>query len=67
MGVGAVLVYVLAAMFIIFYLIKATMGLRVSDEEQLEGLDLGEHGNSAYGGFVMENTGPAAIIKRTEA
>ena len=32
----------------IFYLIKATVGLRVSAEEELEGLDIGEHGASAY-------------------
>jgi Amt family ammonium transporter len=32
----------------LFYTIKATMGLRVSAEEELEGLDLGEHGMHAY-------------------
>ena len=31
--------------------IKATMGLRVSDEEQIEGLDLGEHDMAAYPDF----------------
>jgi hypothetical protein len=34
----------------------------VTDEEQLEGLDLGEHGNVAYGGFVFESTGFSAVI-----
>jgi ammonium transporter, Amt family len=34
--------------FIIFGIIKVTMGLRVSNEEQTEGLDIGEHGISAY-------------------
>lgn len=62
-GVVVVFVYVFVVMLIIFFLIKKFFGLRVSDAEQLEGLDLGEHGNTAYGGFVMESTGPAAIIK----
>jgi Amt family ammonium transporter len=34
-------------------LIKFTMGLRVTPEEETEGLDHGEHGNEAYHGFVM--------------
>jgi Amt family ammonium transporter len=33
---------------LIFYVIKVTMGLRVSEEEELEGLDYGEHGMHAY-------------------
>jgi ammonium transporter, Amt family len=33
--------------------LKATMGIRVSKSEELEGLDTGEHGMAAYGGFVM--------------
>lgn len=65
-GVGAVFVYVFLTMLIIFFLIKKIFGLRVSDAEQMEGLDLGEHGNTAYGGFVLESTGPSAIIKSSE-
>jgi ammonium transporter, Amt family len=38
---------------IVFAIIKATIGLRVSDEEQVEGLDLGEHGQEAYPDFVV--------------
>lgn len=55
LGVVAVFVYSFVAMLIVFFLIKKTIGLRVSDAEQIEGLDLGEHGNVAYGGFVFEN------------
>ncbi|HEX5168938.1 MAG TPA: ammonium transporter [Cyclobacteriaceae bacterium] len=65
-GVGSVFVYVFAAMLIVFSLIKAVIGLRVSDAEQLEGLDLGEHGNTAYSGFVMESSGPNAVITNGE-
>ena len=34
----------------IFYVVKATMGLRVSEEEERKGLDVSEHGMQAYGG-----------------
>jgi Amt family ammonium transporter len=61
-GVATVFVYVFAVMLLIFAFIKMTIGLRVSDAEQLEGLDLGEHGNIAYGGFVFDSTGPNAVI-----
>jgi Amt family ammonium transporter len=40
----------------LFGIIKATMGLRVSEEEELEGLDLSEHGMHAYD--VTPSTGP---------
>ncbi|MEX0777289.1 MAG: ammonium transporter [Phycisphaeraceae bacterium] len=36
---------------VLFLIIKATLGLRVSDAEQLEGLDLGEHDQAAYPDF----------------
>jgi Amt family ammonium transporter len=32
----------------LFAVLKMTMGIRVSEEEELEGLDLGEHGMHAY-------------------
>ena len=53
-GVLTVFAFVFIAMLIIFYMIKAIIGLRVSDAEQIEGLDIGEHGNVSYGGFAME-------------
>ncbi len=51
-GVVAVFAYVFIAMLIIFAIIKAVIGLRVSDEEQIQGLDLGEHNNEAYPDFL---------------
>jgi Amt family ammonium transporter len=38
---------------IMFYILKITVGLRVSDKEQIEGLDIGEHGMIAYPDFVQ--------------
>ncbi len=52
-GVGAVLVWGLATGLACFYLLKHTIGLRVSPEEEAEGLDFGEHGNEAYHGFQL--------------
>ena len=37
--------------FIVFLVLKMTLGIRVSDEEEDEGLDLGEHGQAAYPNF----------------
>jgi len=39
------------AALIIFLILKVTVGIRVSKEEELKGLDLGEHGMEAYHGF----------------
>lgn len=50
-GVIAYGVFTVVCSIILFLIIKATMGLRVSEEEELIGLDLGEHGMSAYPDF----------------
>ncbi|HCT30904.1 MAG TPA: ammonium transporter, partial [Bacteroidales bacterium] len=39
---------------VLFGIIKATIGLRVTKEEELIGLDIGEHGMEAYAGFEMK-------------
>jgi Amt family ammonium transporter len=36
--------------------IKLTMGVRVSAEEEFEGLDVGEHGNQAYPDFATHTS-----------
>src|SRR5688572_2120990 len=51
-GIGAVAVYTLLASSIFWLAIKYTIGLRVSPQEEIEGLDLGEHGQEAYVGFA---------------
>jgi len=49
-GIGIVSIGVFTVLFtlIIGLILKFTMGLRVSPEEEMEGLDIGEHGLSAY-------------------
>jgi len=53
LGVGAVAIWTLATTFILFKVIKATVGLRVTKEEEMVGLDIGEHGTEAYADFNM--------------
>ncbi|MFW5893704.1 MAG: ammonium transporter [Verrucomicrobiota bacterium] len=55
-GVGAAGVLCFAAASAIFAILKATMGIRVSEHEELCGLDIGEHGMEAYSGFQIFST-----------
>lgn len=50
-GVGAYGVFTAICAFILFFVIKMTIGLRVSEQEEMEGLDLGEHGMESYPDF----------------
>jgi Amt family ammonium transporter len=50
-GSASVIASTLAIPLVFWGLIKATMGLRVSAEEEVNGLDIGEHGMEAYAGF----------------
>ena len=52
-GVVSVFFFVFPLSWLCFKLIKVTTGLRVSPEEELEGLDIGEHGNEAYPDFQV--------------
>ncbi len=53
LGIAAILAWTAITMFIVFQIIKHTVGLRVSAEEEIKGLDSTEHGlPSAYADFV---------------
>jgi Amt family ammonium transporter len=52
-GVVAVAVFTMVATAIVWFVLKLTLGIRVSPEEELEGLDKGEHGMEAYPGFTQ--------------
>jgi ammonium transporter, Amt family len=47
-AVGLVIVWTAVVALIAFYIVKVTMGLRVSEEEEREGLDVTTHGERAY-------------------
>jgi Amt family ammonium transporter len=47
-GLGATLVWSVVATFVIVKVVQAVAGLRVSDDEELEGLDITAHGETGY-------------------
>jgi Amt family ammonium transporter len=59
-GVVTVGGFVFVSSLIIWFIIKKTMGVRVSTKEEIEGLDIGEHGNQGYPDFVTNDYTSAA-------
>ena len=55
-GVVSIFFWCLVTGFLLFGLIKAFIGLRVSRDEELRGLDIGEHGMESYAGFQVFTT-----------
>jgi Amt family ammonium transporter len=53
LGIGAVLLWVVVTALILFGILKAVGLLRVNEKEELEGLDLSEHGSESYSGFQI--------------
>ncbi len=53
LGVAAAFVWVSVTAGLLFYVISKTVGLRVSEEEEMDGLDYHEHGNAAYPNFQL--------------
>jgi len=51
MGIGTIFVFVFASSFVVWLAVKAVLGIRVSEEEEYEGLDVGECGVEAYPEF----------------
>ena len=52
-GVACYAVLCIVSSFLIFFVLKKTLGLRVSEKEELEGLDTHEHGMDAYPDFRL--------------
>jgi Amt family ammonium transporter len=51
-GLGTILGWVFVTSFIVWLILKLVMGIRVSEEEEYEGVDIGECGLEAYPEFV---------------
>ena len=69
LGVLAVAGFVFGASLLAWLLIKVTIGMRVKLREEIEGLDIGEHGNQAYPEFVIRKpsiVAELAIPKKIE-
>ncbi|MDR0883208.1 MAG: ammonium transporter [Oscillospiraceae bacterium] len=69
LGVVAIAGWVVVTTSIVFFLIKKTNGLRCSAQDEIDGLDISEHGlPSSYGGFLFdpEAIEPSEIIELPE-
>jgi len=53
LGTFSVVVFVIASMFLVFKGIDIMVGLRVSREDELKGVDISEHGAEAYADFPI--------------
>ena len=58
-GVGA---FVFTVSLVFWKIIAATVGIRVPADEEIEGLDIGEHGNVAYPDFVTVAARGSALV-----
>jgi Amt family ammonium transporter len=61
MGTVAASAAAFAATYALFMVLKVTMGVRVTPEEEIEGLDIAEHGNEAYPTLLHPIHTPALI------
>jgi Amt family ammonium transporter len=53
LGSATVSLWAFSLAFILFLVLKITVGLRVGEKEELAGLDVDEHGTEAYAGFQI--------------
>ena len=53
-GILAIGAWAYGTSFLVFKAIDSTVGLRVTAEEEIAGLDATEHGTSAYGDFITK-------------
>ena len=65
LGIAACFIWTFPTAFVMFKIIDKTIGLRVSPEEELEGLDLAEHGGIAYPDFGVSTHGGVSTISGT--
>lgn len=67
LGMFCVIAWTVVTITITFMVIKAVFGLRVSEEEEIIGLDATEHGiPSAYAGFAMMDISNSMIMEENE-
>jgi Amt family ammonium transporter len=53
LGNAAMFLFVFGASVLVWWALKKTIGIRVTREEEIQGLDIGEHGNMAYPDFAL--------------
>ncbi|WP_319476631.1 ammonium transporter [Marispirochaeta aestuarii] len=53
LGIAAVFAWAFLGALLLFTIIRVSIGLRVSEKEEMQGLDIGEHGTESYSGFQI--------------
>lgn len=66
-GILTVGVFTFATSLVAWYIVKALFGIRVTREEEMEGLDIGEHGNVAYPEFMSPKAALSGAKSAPEA
>ncbi len=61
-GVGATFVAVFLLSYATFFALKATIGIRVSEEEELAGLDISAHGTYGYPEYFADSPGTGSGV-----
>lgn len=62
LGIVVIGLFTVVASSIFWLILKSTVGLRVAAEEELKGLDIGEHGMEAYSGFLKDTSDMSGVI-----
>lgn len=57
LGIAAVSLFTLLLSWLMWLVIRSTVGLRVTPEQELKGLDISQHGLQAYSGFLLKSEG----------
>jgi Amt family ammonium transporter len=65
-GAGAAFAWTFPMCYLLFKLISVTIGLRVTGEEEMQGLDIGEHGANAYPDFAPTYTAFPGVTRPVE-
>ena len=55
-GIVAIGLFTVVFSAVVWTILKSVLGMRVSAEEELKGLDIGEHGMEAYSGFLKDTS-----------
>ena len=61
LGILSIGLFTVVLSSIFWLVLKSTLGIRVSPEEEMKGLDIGEHGMEAYSGFLKDTSDMGGI------
>lgn len=61
LGILSIGLFTVVASSIFWLILKSTMGIRVSPEEEMRGLDIAEHGMEAYSGFLKDTSDMSGV------